>query len=135
MSKTSFATFSPSWTKAAPTIVNAAAARSKKPWLAAIRMPSDTGTMVAVRNGSRVVRRARDRKRSRGLTGVPLSAESASKYRRERGTERSEYSKNGTSDSSQPHAERPMSVTTGVIESGRMPGDTRPHTVTWRRSS
>ena len=91
--------------------------------------------MVAVRNGSRVVRRARERKRSRGLTGVPLSAESASKYRRERGTDRSEYSKNGTSDSSQPHAERPIRVRTRVIESGRMPGDTRPHTVTWRRSS
>ncbi len=41
---------------------------------------------------------------SRGLTGVPRSADSASKYLRDCPTERSEYSKKGISASSQPHA-------------------------------
>ena len=59
--------------------VSAAAARSNEPWRAAIRMPSRTGTIVAVRNGSRVVRSARKPNDSRGLTGVPRSAERASK--------------------------------------------------------
>ena len=38
-----------------------------------------TGTIVAVRNGSRVVRSVRNPNDSRGLTGVPRSADSASK--------------------------------------------------------
>ena len=38
-----------------------------------------TGTIVAVRNGRRVVRRVRNPNDSRGLTGVPRSADSASK--------------------------------------------------------
>ena len=79
MSKTSFATFSPSWTKHAPMIVSSAATRSNEPCDAAIRMPSVTGMIVAVRNGSRVVRRVRNPNDSRGLTGVPRSADSASK--------------------------------------------------------
>ena len=118
-----------------PITVSAAAHRSNAPWLAAMAMPSTTGTIVAVRNGSRVERNARNPNDSRGRTGVPRSAESASKYRRERGTDRSEYSKNGVSASSQPQADRPASVRTGSIASGRMPVVTRPQTVTWRRSS
>ena len=98
-------------------------------------MPSRTGTIVAVRNGRRVARRARNPNESFGRTGVPRSADNASKYFRDRGTDRSEYSKNGTSDSSQPQADRPLSVSTDAMVSGRMPGDTRPQTVTWRRSS
>ena len=50
-------------------------------------------------------------------------ADSASKYRRDRGTDRSEYSKNGTSDSSQPHAERP--IRSGPASSSR--ADARRH--------
>ena len=65
-----------------------------------------------------------------GRTGVPRSADSASKYLRDWPSERSEYSKNGTSASSQPQARSAASV-------GR-PSDeamTVPQTVTWRRSS
>ena len=40
-SNTSLATFSPSWTNAAPMTVSAAAARSNEPWLAAISDPQD----------------------------------------------------------------------------------------------
>ena len=79
VSKTSLAVFSPSWTKHAPMIVSSAAIGSKKPCDAAIRMPSVTGTIVAVRNGRRVVRRVRNPKDNLGLTGVPRSADSASK--------------------------------------------------------
>ena len=39
--------------------------------------------IVAVRNGRRVVRRVRNPNDSRGLTGVPRSADSASKYLRD----------------------------------------------------
>ena len=60
-------------------IVSSAAIGSKKPWDAAIRMPSVTGMIVAVRNGRRVVRRVRNPNDSLGLTGVPRSADSASK--------------------------------------------------------
>ena len=110
VSNTSFATLSPSWTKHAPTTVSTAAPRSNRPWVAAMRMPSRTGMTVAVRNGRRVVRRVRKPSDRRGLTGVPRSADSASKYLRDCGSDRSEYSKNGTSASSQPHAERPVRV-------------------------
>ena len=79
VSNTSFATLSPSWTNAAPMTVSAAATRSKAPWLAAMRMPRTTGMIVAVRNGRRVVRRVRNPNDSFGLTGVPRSADSASK--------------------------------------------------------
>ena len=129
VSNTSFATLSPSWTKHAPMIVKSAATRSNAPSVAAIRIPSTTGTMVAVRNGSRVVRRVRNPNDSRGLTGVPRSADSASKYWRDLPTDRSEYSKNGTSASSQPHARRPDMVT---IPPATVAG---PQTVTCRRSS
>ena len=44
-----------------------------------MRMPSRTGMIVAVRNGRRVVRRVRNPNDSFGLTGVPRSADSASK--------------------------------------------------------
>ena len=67
-------------------------------------MPSTTGTIVAERNGRRVVRRASQPNESRGLTGVPRSTDSASKYFFDWPVERSEYSKNGTSASSQPQA-------------------------------
>ena len=88
-----------------------------------------TGTNVAVRNGSRVVRSANQPKESRGFTGVPRSAERASKYRRDCATDRSEYSKKETSDSSQPHARAARNVT-------RPPSvAARPQTVTCRRSS
>ena len=50
-----------------------------EPRVAAIRMPSPTGMIVAVRKGSRVVRKAREPGDRRGLTGVPRSADSASK--------------------------------------------------------
>ena len=126
VSNTSLATFRPSWTNAAPMTVRAAATRSNEPWLAAMRMPSTTGTIVAVRNGRRVVRSVRKPNDSRGLTGVPRSADRASKYWRECGTERSEYSKNGTSASSQPQAHRPIRVRTRAIVSARIPGDTGP---------
>ena len=56
-SKTSFATFRPRWTAAAPMIVTIAVKRSKKPCAAAIAMPTATGMRVADRNGSRVARR------------------------------------------------------------------------------
>ena len=110
-------------------IVNAAATRSNEPLRAAMRMPRRTGTIVAVRNGRRVVRRTRKPSESFGLTGVPRSADSASKYLRDWPTERSEYSKNGTSASSQPHARSAVRVT--------VPSATvlEPHAVTWRRSS
>ena len=110
-------------------MVSAAATRSNDPWLAAMRMPSTTGMIVAVRNGRRVVRSVRKPNDRRGLTGVPRSAESASKYLRDCGSERSEYSKNGTSASSQPQALRPVRVT------ACSPTAARPQTVTWRRSS
>jgi hypothetical protein len=42
-------------------------------------MPSSTGTIVAVKNGRRVVRSTSDPNDSRGLTGVPRSADRASK--------------------------------------------------------
>ena len=80
VSKTSLATFSPSWTKAAPMTVSdgrdeveEAVARGDE------RCRAATGTIVAERNGRRVARRARQPSDSRGLTGVPRSAESASK--------------------------------------------------------
>ena len=74
------ATLSPSWTKRRADDRQDAPRRGRTtPWLAAITMPSTTGTIVAVRNGSRVVRRARNPNDSRGLTGVPRSADSASK--------------------------------------------------------
>jgi hypothetical protein len=57
VSKTSFATFRPSWTNDAPTTVRTAASRSNAPCAAAIEIPRTTGTIVAVRNGSRVARR------------------------------------------------------------------------------
>ena len=79
VSKTSLATLSPSWTNDAPTTVRMAANRSNEPWLAAIRMPRTTGMIVAVRNGRRVVRRVRNPNDSFGLTGVPRSADRASK--------------------------------------------------------
>ena len=56
------------------------------------------------RNGRRVVRRASQPNESFGLTGVPRSTDRASKYRFDWPIDRSEYSKNGTSASSQPHA-------------------------------
>ena len=132
VSKTSFATLSPSWTKDAPMIVSAAATRSKWPWLAAMTMPSRTGMIVAVRNGRRVVRSVRKPNESRGLTGVPRSADSASKYLRDCGSDRSEYSKNGTSASSQPQARPAWQA--GAIRPADA-GEAGPHTVTWRRSS
>ena len=122
VSNTSLATFSPSCTKHAPTTVRMAATRSNEPWVAAMRMPSTTGMTVAVRNGRRVARRVRKPNDSRGLTGVPRSADSASKYLRDCGSDRSEYSKNGTSASSQPQAERPVRVNSV----GRR-GDRPPH--------
>ncbi len=79
VSNTSFATLSPSWTNEAPMIVSSAATRSNDPLRAAMRMPSTTGTIVAERNGRRVVRRARKPNDSFGLTGVPRSADRASK--------------------------------------------------------
>ncbi len=129
VSKTSLATLRPSCTKHAPMIVSSAAIRSNCPCEAAIRMPSVTGTIVADRNGSRVVRRVRKPSDRLGLTGVPRSADSASKYLRDLPTDRSEYSKKGTSASSQPHAVRPSTLT--------VPPEivARPQTVTWRRSS
>ena len=59
--------------------VSTAVSRSNEPWRAAITMPRTTGTIVADRNGRRVVRRASQPNDSRGLTGVPRSADSASK--------------------------------------------------------
>ena len=70
---------SPSWTNDAPMTVRIAVSRSNEPGLAAITMPRTTGTIVADRNGSRVVRSASQPNDSRGLTGVPRSAEIASK--------------------------------------------------------
>ncbi len=96
------------------------------PGVAAMTIPSRTGTIVALRNGSRVVRNASQPNDRRGLTGVPRSAESASKYLLDWPTERSEYSKNGTSLSSQPHA-RPA-VTVIVRPFGEIVA--RPQTVT-----
>ena len=94
------------------------------PWRAAIAIPRTTGTIVAERNGRRVVRSASHPAERRGLTGVPRSADSASKYLRDCASERSEYSKNGTSASSQPHARAAANVT-------RSPAVTaRPQTVT-----
>ena len=129
LSKTSLATFSPSCTKAAPTTVRTAVRRSNEPWRAAITMPRTTGTIVADRNGRRVVRRASQPNESFGLTGVPRSADSASKYFFDWPRERSEYSKNGTSASSQPHARAALNVTWSPFVAAR------PQTVTWRRSS
>ncbi len=129
VSNTSLATFSPSCTNDAPMIVSSAATRSNEPCDAAIRMPSVTGTIVAVRNGRRVVRRVSKPNERCGLTGVPRSTDRASKYLRDCGAERSEYSKNGTSASSQPQAVRPVTVT---VSSAMVAG---PQTVTWRRSS
>ena len=79
VSNTSLATLRPSWTNEAPITVNAADTRSKALWLAAMRIPRTTGMMVAVRNGNRVVRSVRKPNESFGLTGVPRSADSASK--------------------------------------------------------
>ena len=79
VSKTSLLTLIASWTKQAPMIVRIAARRSKAPWLAAITMPSTTGTIVALRKGRRVVRRTRNGSDRRGFTGVPRSRDSASK--------------------------------------------------------
>ena len=79
VSKTSLLTLIASWTKHAPMIVRTAARRSKAPWVAAITMPSTTGTIVALRNGRRVVRRMRNGSDRRGFTGVPRSRDSASK--------------------------------------------------------
>jgi hypothetical protein len=129
VSNTSFATLRPSCTKHAPMIVSSAATRSNRPCDAAMRMPSVTGTIVAVRNGRRVVRSVRKPSERRGLTGVPRSTDSASKYFRDLPTERSEYSKNGTSASSQPQAFRPSTL---IV---RPSVDAWPQTVTWRRSS
>ena len=129
VSKTSLATLSPSWTNDAPMIVSSAATRSNEPCVAAIRMPRTTGTIVAVRNGRRVARSVRNPSESFGRTGVPRSTESASKYLRDWPTERSEYSKNGTSLSSQPHARSAVRATPPSSAVAR------PHTVTWRRSS
>ena len=53
------------------------------PWRAAIAIPRTTGTIVAERNGRRVVRNASHPAERRGLTGVPRSADSASKYLRD----------------------------------------------------
>ena len=129
VSKTSLATLSPSWTNDAPMIVSSAATRSNEPCDAAIRMPSVTGMIVAVRNGRRVVRSVRNPNDSRGFTGVPRSADRASKYLRDCPDDRSEYSKNGTSASSQPQAVRPATVT---VPPATVAG---PQTVTCRRSS
>ena len=131
VSKTSLATFSPSWTKDAPMTVNTAVSRSNEPWRAAMAMPRTTGTIVALRNGSRVVRRASQPNDRRGLTGVPRSTDRASKYFFDWPVERSEYSKNGTSASSQPQARAAANEMVA-------PSDDivpLPHAVTWRRSS
>ena len=60
-------------------IVRSAVNQSNAPWLAAMTIPRTTGTIVALRNGRRVVRSASQPSDRRGLTGVPRSAESASK--------------------------------------------------------
>ena len=84
-------------------------------------MPSRTGTIVAVRNGRRVVRRVRNPSDNRGLTGVPRSADNASKYLRDCPSERSEYSKKGTSASSQPQARSPVSEIVAPSSGGLAP--------------
>ena len=132
VSKTSLATFRPSWTNDAPTTVRSAVTRSNEPWRAAIAMPRTTGMIVALRNGRRVVRRASQPNESFGLTGVPRSADSASKYFFDWPSERSEYSKNGTSASSQPQARAAVNVDPRRRGRGTL---ARPQTVTWRRSS
>jgi hypothetical protein len=79
VSKTSFARFRPRWTNEAPTRVRTAVTASKEPCAAAMRIPSPTGTAVADRNGSRVARTMSQPRLRCGLTGLPRSAESASK--------------------------------------------------------
>ena len=86
---------------------------------------------MALRNGRRVVRAISQPSDRRGLTGVPRSTESASKYFFDWPIERSEYSKNGTSASSQPQARSPVSVSVRPS----LDVVARPQTVTWRRSS
>ena len=61
----------------APITVNSAVHHVNAPWLAAIAMPSSTGTAVADRNGRRVVRSASQNGLRRGRIVRPFSADSA----------------------------------------------------------
>ncbi len=83
VSNTSLDTLIASCMNDAPMTVRTAVSRSNAPCRAAIRIPRSTGTIVALRNGRRVVRNTSDPIESRGLTGVPRSTESASKYFRD----------------------------------------------------
>src|SRR6266566_3744520 len=98
-------------------------------------MPSTTGTMVALRNGSRVVRRASQPNDKRGLTGVPRSTDKASKYLFDWPVDRSEYSKNGTSASSQPQARAAVNAKAPRPAPESEAEAARPQTVTGRRAS
>ena len=108
VSKTSLATLSPSWTKRR---ADDRQQRGDEVERAVRRGDQDAQDDRHDRRGEERQARRRagsgTRATASGLTGVPRSAESASKYARDCPTERSEYSKNGTSASSQPQARAP----------------------------
>jgi hypothetical protein len=79
VSKMSFVTLMARWANEPPMSVSSAVHQVKAPWLAATAMPSSTGTAVADRNGSRVVRSASQNGLSLGRMVRPFSFESASR--------------------------------------------------------
>ena len=131
VSNTSFATLSPSWTNDAPMTVSAAVRGRTSRGSRRSRCRATTGTIVAVRNGSRVARKGEEPERQPGLDRRPAFRRQRVEVRRDWPTDRSEYSKNGVSarPSPRPRGRERRRVT---VRAHRRP---RPQTVTWRRSS